>query len=128
MNIKWTPKRIASLDIVKRIHNLPFEVGILFGLYDNGYTIFFCKPGNLYSTKFPSWKLLKLFSERKKMQLAYVHNHPNILGDGCLPSGADVIVMKRKRFLCKLLGIKFFDALSVGQTGEYYSFKENKLF
>jgi hypothetical protein len=127
MSIKWTPKKIASLDAVKKILNLPFEVGILFGLYENGYTIFLCKPGSFKRTEFPLRNIVKLLPERNRVQLAYVHNHPGILGNGCLPSGGDYFAFKQRKFLCDLLGIKLFDAISVDNTGKYYSFKENNL-
>lgn len=125
MDIEWTPHKIASLSIIRKTSKLPFEVGIVLGLYNNGYTVLDYKFDTIYSTKISFACLLSLIG-KKDIKIAFVHNHPTIpFESDCFPSTPDIRSTFVLRKFCELLRITFFDSVIVSRNNEYFSYREN---
>jgi len=128
MDIYWTPNKIASLNIIQKISKLPFEVGVLLGLYNNGYTVIGFKPDTIYSTRISYASLLTLIGKRD-VKIVFIHNHPTIPFEfNSFPSAPDTYSTFILKKLCKLLRITFFDSVIVSRNKEYFSYRENNAF
>jgi len=125
MYIEWTPNKVASLSFIQKTSKLPFEVGLILGLYNNGYTVLDCKFDTIYSTNISLSCLLSQICI-KDIKIAIVHNHPSIpFENNSFPSASDnrsTFVVKK---LCELLRITFYDSIIVSRNNEYFSYREN---
>jgi len=125
MYIEWTPNKVASLSIIRKTSKLPFEVGVVLGLYNDGYTVLDYKFDTIYSTKISFTCLLSLIG-KKDIKIAIVHNHPSIpFESNSFPSEADIRSTFVFRKFCKLLRITLFDSIIVSRNNEYFSYSEN---
>jgi len=129
--IEWTPKKVASLEPVKKIADLPFEVSIVLGLHDNGYSILSTTPGAFGEVIIKGYCPAISRKEKKAMKVVCIHNHPSFKSIDensrvCCPSPVDILTYKTIRFQTRLRGFSFYDSIIVSRDNNYFSFRENK--
>lgn len=68
-------------------------------------------------------KLNKIIALTDSKNVIFFHTHPH---GSAKPSGADVNATKDLLYLCKVIGVNFFDHIILNET-EYYSFRNENL-
>jgi len=130
--IEWTPNKVASLEPVKKIADLPFEVGMVLGLHDNGYSILSATPGSFAEVRLSGYCPDIPKKEKKAMKIVCIHNHPSFgsieeNSRVCCPSSTDILTYKRMKVKTRSNGFDFFDSIIISRGNNYFSFRENKL-
>jgi len=130
--IEWTPKKVASLDPVRKITDLPFEISIVLGLHDNGYSILSTTPGAFDEVMVKGYCPAIPKKEKKAMKIVCIHNHPSFgsIDENsrvCCPSSADILTYKNMRSRTRSHGLNLYDSIIVSRDNNYFSFRENKL-